>query len=314
MSVKIFVVESNDRIRELIKEHISVQKSMELLSEAGDGEEALKIFEKDRFDVILLDLNISEQKSLEVLNNIIEIDPTPIIVVSAVNPEEMDSSMQALLLGAFDYIVKPEKLTQPAIKDFTKTLTKKINLASQSQLRRIIKQEDKSKNTTSLRQSVIDEIFEFGRQINKGNMNHGNIKESAQSFYRQKEIDKLFDYATGKSINDNSKAKIDKIKKETIQSPPSLRQRNVNEIFKKAKNKAITAEKNQSIISSADIKKSPPILTNERLSELIIKKEKSSDLKVEKYLKRVNKSDLQETNLKVERIKSRKTEFRETEQ
>jgi DNA-binding response OmpR family regulator len=72
---------------------------------AGGGEEALRLAEEQRPDIVLLDIIMPEMTGLETMRKLRERSPVPIILVTA---KDSDSDkIQGLGLGADDYIVKP---------------------------------------------------------------------------------------------------------------------------------------------------------------------------------------------------------------
>ncbi|MBU0988301.1 MAG: response regulator, partial [Proteobacteria bacterium] len=73
---------------------------------AGTGQEAMDIFKKNSVDLILLDILLPDINGLELLEKLVETDPnTEIIMVTAVN--EIQTAVQAIKLGAYEYIIKP---------------------------------------------------------------------------------------------------------------------------------------------------------------------------------------------------------------
>ncbi len=75
------------------------------------GKEALKILEKDRVDLILLDLKMQEMDGIELLRRLQpSCQEIGIIVLTAVN--DVKSIVEAVRLGALDYIVKPFEIEE----------------------------------------------------------------------------------------------------------------------------------------------------------------------------------------------------------
>jgi len=73
---------------------------------AGTGQEAMDIFRENSVDLILLDILLPDISGLELLGKLVETDTnTEIIMVTAVN--EIQTAVQAIKLGAYEYIIKP---------------------------------------------------------------------------------------------------------------------------------------------------------------------------------------------------------------
>lgn len=97
---KILIVEDNIEIHNLIKNILEREKY--IVYNAYSGTEALMILEKERIDLILLDLILPGKSGEEIIDRIKDI---PIIVISA--KISVQDKIKALLNGANDYITKP---------------------------------------------------------------------------------------------------------------------------------------------------------------------------------------------------------------
>ena len=99
------VVDDESRMRKLIKDFLKVQGYQIL--EAGDGEEALQVFEehKNAINLILLDVMMPKLDGWSVLRQIRQISNLPIIMLTA-RGEEQDEIF-GLELGVDEYISKP---------------------------------------------------------------------------------------------------------------------------------------------------------------------------------------------------------------
>ena len=100
---KILLVEDNKEIHELIKNVL--EKERYIVINAYSGTEALIILEKEKIDLILLDLMLPGINGEEIIKKIKNI---PIIVISAKISKE--DKINSLLIGANDYITKPFSL------------------------------------------------------------------------------------------------------------------------------------------------------------------------------------------------------------
>ncbi len=101
---KILVVDDEARMRKLVKDFLS-QKGFSVL-EAGDGEEALDIFFKEKdISLVILDVMMPKLDGWEVLKRIREYSDLPVIMLTA-RGEESDE-LQGFRLGVDEYISKP---------------------------------------------------------------------------------------------------------------------------------------------------------------------------------------------------------------
>ena len=101
---KILVVDDESRMRKLVRDFL-VKQNFEVL-EAGDGEEALDVFYKNKdIALIILDVMMPKMNGWDVCREIRESSKTPIIMLTA-KAEERDE-LQGFQLGVDEYISKP---------------------------------------------------------------------------------------------------------------------------------------------------------------------------------------------------------------
>ena len=101
--VKIMIIEDEDAISNFISTTLKANTYAPLVAKTAG--EALSMIPSHCPDLILLDLGLPDMDGIEILKKIREWSSTPVIVVSA-RGEESDK-VQALDLGADDYIAKP---------------------------------------------------------------------------------------------------------------------------------------------------------------------------------------------------------------
>ena len=102
--LKILVVDDESRMRKLVRDFL-VRQDFEVL-EAGDGEEALDLFYKDKsIALIILDVMMPKMNGWEVCREVRETSKVPIIMLTA-KSEESDELM-GFDLGVDEYIAKP---------------------------------------------------------------------------------------------------------------------------------------------------------------------------------------------------------------
>ncbi|WP_026011035.1 response regulator transcription factor [Paenibacillus sp. OSY-SE] len=103
MNYQILVIEDDQEIQELIKQFLMTQQySVEV---ASDGIEGMKQFNKQSFDLILLDVMLPNLNGFEIAKMIRNQSNVPIILLTAL--EEEQDQLKGFDLGIDDYITKP---------------------------------------------------------------------------------------------------------------------------------------------------------------------------------------------------------------
>ncbi len=106
---KILIIDDEKSIRNTLKEILSYEGYE--VTEAPDGIEGIRIAEKEKFDIILSDIKMPKMDGIEVLEKLQEITPeTPVVMISGHG--NIDTAVEAIRKGAFDYISKPLDLNR----------------------------------------------------------------------------------------------------------------------------------------------------------------------------------------------------------
>ncbi len=101
--MKILIADDHQQITSILKDY--AEKEEYLVSIASDGEEALSLFKRESFDMVLLDVMMPKKDGFEVCREIRKTSNVPVIMITA-RGEDFERIM-GLDIGADDYIVKP---------------------------------------------------------------------------------------------------------------------------------------------------------------------------------------------------------------
>jgi DNA-binding NtrC family response regulator len=126
---EILLVDDQKSIRTTLK--ITLKRVGYQVEEASCGEEALRLLEKKTYDLVITDLKMEKIDGIKVLQKVKEISQqTEVIVITAYGT--VDSAVQAMKIGAYDYIAKPfepEEIVLVVNKALErKTLTERVKL------------------------------------------------------------------------------------------------------------------------------------------------------------------------------------------
>lgn len=139
MKHRILVVDDEESIREFLD--IMLRKEGYEVTTAEDGEKALEIFKKKSFDMVISDLQMPKMNGLDLLKAIKEQSPDVIfLMITAFGTTE--TAVEAMKVGAYDYITKPFKIDEVRL-NISNALRTKI-LEGEN---RILKKELNKENT-----------------------------------------------------------------------------------------------------------------------------------------------------------------------
>jgi len=129
-SLRIWIAEDEDELREALGKSLS-REGREILLFA-DGKELLQHLKRDpAFDIIIADLLMPEVDGLQVLQKAKECNPEGIVIIMT-GYASLDTAIQAIRGGAYDYIRKPFKLDE--IELIVKNAGEKIALVRENRL------------------------------------------------------------------------------------------------------------------------------------------------------------------------------------
>jgi two-component system KDP operon response regulator KdpE len=100
---RVLVVDDDPQIRRVMRTTLEA-KGYDV-EEAGSGEQALDISREEKFDLIILDINLPGKSGVEVCREIRTLSVTPVIMLTVRDAGE--DKIEALDAGAYDYITKP---------------------------------------------------------------------------------------------------------------------------------------------------------------------------------------------------------------
>lgn len=127
-TVKVMIVDDSAVIRGFLGKMIDSAPDFEVLSSAANGQVAISNLKKERYDIILLDVEMPVMDGLTAIPLLLEVQPDiKIIMCSTLTSENAETTLKALALGAVDCIAKPSTTQDIYAKDtFRNILTHTI--------------------------------------------------------------------------------------------------------------------------------------------------------------------------------------------
>lgn len=155
--IKVLIVDDSALMRKHLVTFLEGEGGFDVRT-ARNGVEALAALDGFDPDVITLDINMPEMDGITCLSRIMVQRPKPVVMVSSLTEEGAEATLQALSLGAVDYVHKPDGTISLSIDRIHRELLSKIRAASTARVR----------NSTGLRDRL---------RLHQGRMQSTNVRE-----------------------------------------------------------------------------------------------------------------------------------------
>lgn len=130
MPIKVLVVDDSAFMRKMLSEIINSDPDLHVVGTARNGQDALQKIKEMDPDVVTMDIEMPEMNGLKALENIMQTNPLPIIMLSSLTKVGAEQTLQALQYGAVDFIAKPSGQISLDIDKLTDEIIRKIKIAA----------------------------------------------------------------------------------------------------------------------------------------------------------------------------------------
>lgn len=133
-SVRVLAVDDSALMRRFLGEILAEGQGFELYT-ARDGEQALARVEELNPDVVTLDVNMPVMDGVTCLSRIMEESPRPVVMVSSLTEEGTRATLEAMALGAVDYVAKPGGTVSLDMAEVAEEIRRKVRTAAKARAR-----------------------------------------------------------------------------------------------------------------------------------------------------------------------------------
>ena len=128
--IKVLVVDDSALVRKLLTEIIDNDPDIEVVGTAQDPYIARKKIKQLKPDVITLDIEMPRMDGITFLRNLMRLHPMPVVMVSSLTKAGANLTMEALEIGALEYVSKPVIDIAHQLENYTEELIAKIKIAA----------------------------------------------------------------------------------------------------------------------------------------------------------------------------------------
>jgi len=135
-SIKVLCVDDSALIRSLISAIVNEQPDMQMVATAPDPLVARELIKRHNPDVLTLDVEMPRMDGLDFLEKLMRLRPMPVVMVSSLTERGSEITLQALELGAVDFVAKPKVNVRDGMLDYGGEIVDKIRAAARACPRR----------------------------------------------------------------------------------------------------------------------------------------------------------------------------------
>ena len=131
--IKVLVVDDSAVIRGVLSELLASDPAIDVIGTAEDPYDARDKIKQLKPDVLTLDIEMPKMDGITFLKNLMKLNPMPVVMLSTLTHKGAEATLQALELGAVDYMPKPSvQQSDEALQQFQYELINKVKMAAAS--------------------------------------------------------------------------------------------------------------------------------------------------------------------------------------
>jgi len=133
--IRVLIVDDSALVRKLLAEMLGSAYDIEVVGSAPDAYSAREKIKSLNPDVLTLDVEMPRMDGITFLRNLMRLRPMPVVMVSSLTDAGAEVTLDALSLGAVDYLSKPKVDLVATLADYRDELLEKVRCAARARIR-----------------------------------------------------------------------------------------------------------------------------------------------------------------------------------
>ncbi len=136
---RVLIVDDSAVVRQILSEILASDAGIEVVGTAADPLLAREKIKRLAPDVITLDVEMPRMDGLAFLENLMRLHPLPVVMISSLTERGADTTLQALALGAVDFVSKPKLDVARGLAGYAEEIIEKVKAAARSRVRPLVR-------------------------------------------------------------------------------------------------------------------------------------------------------------------------------
>jgi two-component system, chemotaxis family, protein-glutamate methylesterase/glutaminase len=133
--IRVLIVDDSALVRSILSDMLASDSAIEVVGVASDAHIAREKIKQLNPDVLTLDVEMPKMDGLTFLRNLMRLRPMPVVMVSSLTERGADVTLDALAIGAVDFLPKPKIDVAATLRDYSEELIDKIKNAAGASVR-----------------------------------------------------------------------------------------------------------------------------------------------------------------------------------
>ncbi len=135
--IRVLIIDDSALIRKILTEVLISAPDIEVIGTAADPLIAREMIKQLNPDVLTLDIEMPHMDGITFLRNLMRLRPTPVVMISTLTEKGAEVTLEALALGAVDFIFKPKVDVVKTLNDYADEIIEKVRTAAQANVRNV---------------------------------------------------------------------------------------------------------------------------------------------------------------------------------
>jgi len=150
--IRVLIVDDSALVRRLLTQILSSDDAIEVVGTATDPHVAREKIKKLKPDVLTLDVEMPKMDGISFLRNLMRLRPMPVIMISSLTEQGADITLQAMELGAVDFVSKPKVEIAQQLEEYSVEIIAKIKMAALAKIQTVVP------SKTAIKEDRIDKL------------------------------------------------------------------------------------------------------------------------------------------------------------
>jgi two-component system chemotaxis response regulator CheB len=140
--IRVLIVDDSLLVRKVLTSILSAAPDIEVVGAAEDPLIARNMIKELSPDVLTLDIEMPHMDGITFLRNLMRLRPMPVVMISTLTEHGAEATLDALALGAVDFLPKPKINAENTLSDYSEEIISKVRMAANTNVKVIKSHEE----------------------------------------------------------------------------------------------------------------------------------------------------------------------------